>query len=106
DAAKVDGAGPWHVFRYITFPLLTPTTFMVTVLTLIGSLKVFDTIVMLTNGGPSNATSILVYYIYYQGFRIFETGYASALAVVLFMITLGLTIIQWVLRRKWVYEEQ
>lgn len=106
EAAQVDGADKWHVFRHITFPLLAPTTLMVTIITLIGSLKVFDTIMLLTNGGPSNATTVLVYYIYYQAFRFFETGYSSALAVVLFLIALGLTIIQWGLRRRLVHAEQ
>lgn len=106
DAARVDGADEWHVFRHITFPLLAPTTLMVTIITLIGSLKVFDTIMLLTNGGPSNATTVLVYYIYYQAFRFFETGYSSALAVVLFLVALSLTVIQWGLRRRLVYAEQ
>jgi multiple sugar transport system permease protein len=106
DAARVDGASEWHIFRHITFPLLAPTTLMVTIITIIGSLKVFDTIVLLTNGGPSNSTTVLVYYIYYQAFRFFETGYASALAVVLFLVALGFTVIQWGLRRRLVYAEQ
>ena len=106
DAARVDGAGGWQIFRHITFPLLAPTTLMVTIITIIGSLKVFDTIVLLTNGGPSNATTVLVYYIYYQAFRFFETGYASALAVILFIIALGFTVIQWGLRRRLAYAEQ
>jgi multiple sugar transport system permease protein len=106
DAARVDGANDWRIFRNITFPLLAPTTLMVIIITVIGSLKVFDTIVLLTNGGPSNATTVLVYYIYYQAFKFFETGYASGLAVILFLITLVLTVIQWSLRRKVVHAEQ
>ena len=106
DAARVDGANEWHVFRHITFPLLAPTTLMVIIITTIGSLKVFDTIMLLTNGGPSNATTVLVYYIYYQAFRFFETGYSSALAVVLFLVAFTLTVIQWRLRRRWVHAEE
>jgi multiple sugar transport system permease protein len=106
DAAHVDGASDWHVFRYITFPLLAPTTMMVMIITIIGSLKVFDTIVLLTAGGPANATTVLVYYIYFSAFRVFETGYASALAVVLFLIALVLTAIQWSFRRRFVHAEQ
>jgi multiple sugar transport system permease protein len=105
DAANVDGANDWHVFRYITFPLLAPTTMMVVIITIIGSLKVFDTIVLLTAGGPANATMVLVYYIYFSAFRVFETGYASALAVVLFLIALVLTAIQWSFRRRFVHAE-
>ena len=106
DAARVDGANDWRIFRNITFPLLAPTTLMVIIITVIGSLKVFDTIVLLTNGGPSNATTVLVYYIYYQAFKFFETGYASSLAAILFLVTLVLTVIQWGLRRKVVHAEQ
>lgn len=105
DAAQVDGADNWQVFRHITFPLLAPTTLMVTIITLNGSLKVFDTIMLLTNGGPSNATTVLVYYIYYQAFRFFETGYASALAVVLFLVALVFTVFQWGMRRRLVDAE-
>jgi multiple sugar transport system permease protein len=106
DAARVDGATPWQSFRFITLPLLAPTTLMVLVITVIGSLKVFDHIMLMTEGGPENATMVLVYYIYYQAFRGFEIGYASALAVGLFCITLALTLIQWSMRRRLVYNEQ
>ena len=106
DAATVDGANTWQSFRHITFPLLAPTTLLVTILTLIGSFKVFDTIFMMTGGGPANATLVLVYYVYYQGFQFFETGYASGLSVILFAITFGLVVLQWISRRKFVYHEQ
>ena len=84
EAARVDGATRWQVFRQITLPLLAPTLLFVTVITVIGSLKVFDHIMLMTAGGPANSTMVLVYYIYYQAFQFFETGYASALAVILF----------------------
>jgi multiple sugar transport system permease protein len=100
EAAHVDGATRWQVFRKITLPLLAPTLLFVTVITVIGSLKVFDHIMLMTAGGPANATMVLVYYIYYQAFQFFETGYASALAVILFVIALGLTIGQWLLRGR------
>ncbi len=106
EAARVDGATGWQVFRRITMPLLAPAVFLVTVLTIIGALKVFDTIFLMTNGGPSNGTMVLVYYIYYQGFQFFETGYASALSVVLFLVMFILTLIQWQLRRRFVFDEQ
>jgi multiple sugar transport system permease protein len=106
EAALVDGANRWQILRYITLPLLAPTTLMVVVITLIGSLKVFDHIVLLTGGGPANATMVLVNYIYHQGFQTFETGYASSLAVILFILTLSLTLLQWSLRRRFVYHEQ
>lgn len=106
DAARVDGANNVQIFRYITLPLLAPTILLVVVLTFVGSLKVFDTIFLMTAGGPANATMVLVYYVYYQAFQFFETGYASALAVVLFTIALTFTVIQWSLRRRYVYYEQ
>lgn len=100
EAARVDGADGRRLLRHIVLPLLAPTTFLVTVITVIGSLQVFDHIVLMTEGGPANATMVLVYYVYYQGFRAFETGYASALAVVLFCVALGLTVLQWKLRSR------
>lgn len=106
DAARVDGASSWQAFHKITLPLLAPTILMVVMITLIASLQVFDHIMLLTEGGPENATLVLVYYIYYQAFRVFEAGYASALAVVLFGIALVLTLIQWTARRRLIYNEQ
>lgn len=99
EAARVDGAGGWQALRYITLPLLAPTTLFVTIITVIGSLQVFDHILLLTAGGPENATNVLVYYIYQQAFRFFNVGYASSLAVALFMITLALTLAQWFAQR-------
>lgn len=106
DAASVDGANGWQRLRHITLPLLAPTTLLVTLLVMIGSLKVFDTIFLMTGGGPANATLVLVNYIYKVGFQFFESGYASALSVVLFLITLGLTLLQWGMRRRFSYNEQ
>lgn len=106
EAATVDGANVFQRFTRITIPLLSPTILLVTVLTIIGSLKIFDHIVLMTNGGPSNATTVLVYYIYFQAFRVFNTGYASALAVVLFMLALIATVTQWLLRKRFVYSER
>jgi multiple sugar transport system permease protein len=100
DAARVDGANGWHVLRYVILPLLAPTTLLITVITVVGSMQVFDHILLMTGGGPANATMVLVYYIYQQGFRFFATGYASALAVVLFVVTLVLTLMQWALRSR------
>jgi multiple sugar transport system permease protein len=100
DAARVDGAHGWQVLRYITLPLLAPTTLLISVITIVGSLQVFDHILLMTGGGPANATMVLVYYIYQQGFNFFNTGYASAVAVMLFAVTLGLTLVQWALRAR------
>jgi multiple sugar transport system permease protein len=100
DAARVDGAGGWQVFRHVTLPLLAPTTVLITILTLVGSMQVFDHILLMTGGGPANATMVLVYYVYLQGFRFFETGYASALAVVLFVVTLTFTVVRFMVSSR------
>ncbi|HEY8456104.1 MAG TPA: sugar ABC transporter permease [Actinopolymorphaceae bacterium] len=106
EAARLDGANSWHVFRHIMLPFLAPATFLVVVITMIGSMQVFDHILLMTAGGPSNATMVLPYYIFHQAFRAFDTGYASALAVVLCVLTLGLTTLQWAVRRRVVPDEQ
>lgn len=102
EAATIDGAGPWQKFRYITVPMLSPTTFLISILLVINSFKVFDQIVIMTDGGPGRATYVLVYYIYYQAFQLFRFGYASAIATVLFAIVLIVTIVQFRMERKWV----
>lgn len=106
DAAAVDGANAFQRARFITIPLIMPTLMLVILITLIGSLKAFDHILLMTQGGPGNATNVLVYYVYFQGFRIYQTGYASALAVILFAITMTATLVQWFLRRRFSYEER
>ncbi|MET7751419.1 sugar ABC transporter permease [Micromonospora sp. NPDC005367] len=105
EAARLDGAGEWQVHRQVILPLLAPTTLVVVIITLIGSFQVFDYIMLMTNGGPSHATTVLAFAIYQQGFELMRTGYASALAVVLFVITLGLVAVQWWARKKWVHSE-
>ena len=100
EAARMDGADEFTVIRRIKLPLLMPTVLMVAIVTMIGSMRVFDTIRLMTDGGPEGSTMVLVYYIYHQAFKMFNTGYASAIAVILFGIVLVLTIIQWTLRKK------
>jgi len=100
EAARLDGANGWQIFSQITWPLLAPTTLVIMVLTTIGSFKVFDHIYLMTNGGPENGTLVLAFYIYQQAFKFFATGYASALAMIMFVLILVLTIIQLLLRRK------
>lgn len=102
EAATVDGANSWQKFRKITVPMLTPTTFFVTIMLLINSFKVFDQIAVMTNGGPGRATNVLVYYIYNQAFVNFKMGYASAVALVLFALVLTITIVQFKNEEKWV----
>lgn len=103
EAAQIDGAGRWAQFRHVTLPLLTPTTFFATVTLLIWSLQVFDVVFVMTQGGPANATRTIVYYLYDEAFRNFRMGYASAIASVLFVLTLLFTLLQFRLQRRWVH---
>jgi len=105
EVAKLDGTTAFRRFRSITLPMISPSILMVTITTSIGILKVFDTIMTMTAGGPHNSTMVIVYYLYYQAFQFFEIGYASALAVILFFITLALTLIQWSFRKMVVHFE-
>lgn len=100
EAARLEGASRWQIFRMIIWPLLAPTTLIIMVITTIGSFKVFDHIYQMTGGGPENGTLVLAYYIYLQGFEYFDVGYASALAMIMFVIVMALTIVQVMLRRK------
>lgn len=93
EAAKVEGASRFQMFRWITMPSLTKTTFLVSTMLIIGTLQVFDQAFVLTKGGPGNATITLVYYIYNNGFNNLKMGYASSISLVLFLIILGMTII-------------
>jgi len=94
EAAAIDGAGPWHKFWHITIPLLSPTTFFILVMSVIGSFQVFDTVYVLTSGGPLGSTKVLVFYLYEQAFKFFEMGYASAVAYMLFAIIFVMTLLQ------------
>lgn len=105
EAAKIDGAGAWRRFRSITVPMISPTILLVMILTIVGSLEVFAQIAVLTGGGPGNSTTVLVYYLYQQAFRFNDFGYASAIAVLMFLIVLVLTLVQWQTRKRWVFNE-
>jgi multiple sugar transport system permease protein len=105
EAARMDGAGRVRLFSRITLPLISPTVLLTLVITIVGSLQVFAQIAVLTQGGPGISTTVLVYYLYQQAFIFGRFGYGATLALVLFAIVLVLTIVQWVLRRKWVFYE-
>jgi multiple sugar transport system permease protein len=94
EAAEIDGAGPWAQFRHITFPLLNPTIVFVLVISTIWSLQVFESIYVMTLGGPMHATETIVFQVYLYGFRYLRMGYASALAWVLFLLVIGLSVLQ------------
>ena len=86
EAAKVDGAGPWRTLRSITLPLLRPMMFVITLLVTLFSVRMFDLIQTMTFGGPGRDTETINYFIYRQGFQIFNMGYASALAMFLTVV--------------------
>ncbi len=91
EAARSDGAGAWRQFRHVTLPLLRPTFRFVTLITLIGFLQLFAEPYVMTQGGPANSTLSMVLWMYQEGFRWWNLGFASAIAVVLFLIILALT---------------
>jgi sn-glycerol 3-phosphate transport system permease protein len=94
EAARIEGAGPWIMFRRITFPLLMPTTLFVLVNAVINSFRLVDHIVVMTRGGPDNATSLLLYYIYEVGFKFWDSAYAAALTMVLLVILGAAAVLQ------------
>jgi multiple sugar transport system permease protein len=100
DAAKIDGAGRWALFRHITIPGLRPTILFVGVTTIIGSFRVFGQVFFMTGGGPFDSTRTVVQHIYESGFRYFRMGGASAVAWTLFLIVLVFTVIQFRLVRE------
>lgn len=104
EAAALDGASGRHLLRYITMPLLAPTTIFVVVILTLRSLESFDSVKVLTDGGPLGATQVLSHLLYVEGFRYFNTGYASSLATVFFVILLGVAIIQ-MRAERWVHYE-
>ena len=105
EAAKIDGAGVLQTFKNVTVPMLSSAIFFVVIITAISSFQVFDLIYLMTQGGPLDSTNVLVYAIYKNAFEYFNVGKASAIAYVLFAIILVLTLLQWSLRKKLVYNE-
>lgn len=94
EAAIIDGANRWQRFRYITLPLLKPTAFFVIVVTMIFSFRVYTQVYVMTNGGPVHSTYTIMFYFWDQGFKQFNYGYASAMAVVLLIIVFALSVLQ------------
>ena len=105
EVAALDGANSTRRFIHVTLPLLTPTIFFVLVITVIGSLQVFDQILILTNGGPADSTRVIVMYIYTEAFQRFRMGTSAASALILFVVLLLLTVLQFRLQRRWVHYE-
>jgi multiple sugar transport system permease protein len=100
ESARIDGAGAWARFRYVTLPMLSPSTLFLMVIGIIYSFQVFTQIFVMTSGGPVNRTTTMVYYIYEAAFRFYEMGYASTLAYALFVLLLVFTFIQLRIYRK------
>ncbi len=94
EAATIDGAGEWAMFRRITLPLLRPVTVFVLVTSVVGSFQIFDTVAVTTGGGPIDATRVIVYYIIQNAFQLSQFGYATAMSVILFLILVIVTLLQ------------
>jgi len=105
EAAAIDGATRLQSMRFITLPLLTPTTFFAVVISIIGAAQVFDNAWVLTGGGPNDASRLIMLYIYEIGFSRFAMGYAAAVSMTLFALLLLVTFLQFYLSRRWVHYE-
>lgn len=105
EAAGIDGAGSLRVLRNVVVPQISPAILMVFMLMIVGSFKVFEVVMLLTEGGPGVQSSVLAYEIYKQGFLLNDVGYASALAVLLFLLILLLTALIWQARKRVVFHE-
>lgn len=103
EAASIDGATEWQKFLKITLPLISPTTLFLVIITTIESLQAYDQIQVMTQGGPAGSTRTLLYMYYQSAFQEFNMGKATAVATVLVIITAVLSLLQFVLSRKWVH---
>jgi multiple sugar transport system permease protein len=103
EAADIDGANVWHKFRYVTIPAISPTTFFILVTSIIGALQDFPRFMIMTEGGPNYATTTIVYYLFNNAFRYNEMGYASAMAWILGIVIMIITIINFKLGKRWVH---
>jgi multiple sugar transport system permease protein len=105
EAARLDGSSAWNRFLHITLPMLSPVTFFVLVVTTIGAFQVFEQTFVMTNGGPGVSTLTLSYYIWQTAFRFFNLGGASALGYLFFLLVLAVTALQFLARKKWVFQQ-
>lgn len=106
EAASLDGAGAWSRFRYVTLPLLGPSLVMVTMMATIRAFQTFDTVYLMTEGGPHRSTTIIGFWLFQNAFSYFKLGKASALAYVLFAVLVALTGLQWWARRRLSHQEE
>jgi multiple sugar transport system permease protein len=105
EAAEIDGAGPWGRFRSVTLPMLSPYLFFNLIVGIIGTMQIFSQAYIMTQGGPDDSTLFYAYHLFNSAFRYFRMGYASAMAWILFLIVLALTLLQMWLGRRWVHYE-
>lgn len=105
EAATLDGASGWQRFRHVTWPLISPVTFFNVIVGLIGAMGVFTNAYIMTGGGPNNATLFYALYLFRNAFEYFKLGKASAMAWIMFLILLVLTLLQFRLSKKWVHYE-
>lgn len=105
EAARTDGANGWQTLWHVTLPLMSPTIFFAAVVTFIGAFQIFDPIQIITpQGGPDNSTISIVMYLYQQGFQAFQVGYASAVSLLVFLVTMLVTLLQFWGSRRWVHQ--
>jgi multiple sugar transport system permease protein len=105
EAAKIDGASSWKLFINVTLPLLSPTLLFVITMNLTGALRIFDSILVLTKGGPGDASRSIVMLIYEKAFQSYDFGYASALSVTLLLVIAFITVMHFLASRWWVHYE-
>jgi len=103
EAAAIDGANAWQSFWNVSFPAISPVTYFLIVTGLIGTFQTFDIVNVMTGGGPLNATNLYVFRLYQEAFVFFRMGYASALAVVMFVFIMGFTVVQTRVAERWVH---
>jgi multiple sugar transport system permease protein len=101
EAARIDGARRLQQFRHITLPMLAPTTLLVTILTMVGYFQLFAEPYVMTRGGPAQSTTSVLYFMFEEGFKWWNLGYASAVAFVLFAVMLAGTVLQLAIARRW-----
>ena len=106
EAAEIDGASPFQRLMHIVVPMVSPTTFFLVIMSTIATMQAYDQIQVLTKGGPAGATRTILYYYYQEAFSKFNTGKASAIALVLVIITVGLSLIETAVSRKTVHYER
>ena len=103
EASGLDGAKGWQRFRDVTIPCISPTTFFLVIITMVTSLQAYDQIQILTQGGPSGSTRTLLYMYYQLGFQEFNMGQATAVAVIMVIITVLLSAVQFTASKKWLH---